>query len=279
MQTQMTERDKRLIVMLSLIVIIVGFGYWGIRPALKKTKTINKDYEKQKDIQEVNELKLNQLPIIEIDAESYDELVAEEQKNFYSIMTSSEIDRYFTNMALSHNLYAYDLSISIGSEPVGVNPYQYSNLAYAVASEGFEFSVDDTEDSSSDTTEDADDDVSPLEAMEDPYSYVPSIAFNSEIYGVDIGMRLSGKRSDLQALIDELSNSEKKILVRNFTWSEESRVVNEMPTEEGAEPETTLEVVSVLNINLTLYMCDTTSMDGSQVNNTDNMENTGDSEE
>ena len=52
----MTQRDKRLIVMLSLIVIIVGFGWWGIRPSIKNAKAYEKDYTKEKDLQEINEM-------------------------------------------------------------------------------------------------------------------------------------------------------------------------------------------------------------------------------
>ena len=47
MQTQMTERDKRLIVMLSVIVLVVGFGWWGIRPALKANKEMKTELEQQ----------------------------------------------------------------------------------------------------------------------------------------------------------------------------------------------------------------------------------------
>ena len=270
MQTQMTERDKRLIVMLSLIVIIVGFGWWGIRPALKSTKTVKKEYNQQKDLQEVNELKLSQLPMYQVEAEKYDEMVAEEQKNFYSIMTSGEIDRLFTDMALSHHLNSYDLSISIGREPTEVRPYQYSALAAQVENAATELAaqqqadMDETQDKK-DSTEAATE--AATEEVEDPFAYVPSIAYNSEIYAVDISMRLSGERKDLQALIDELSNSEKKILVRNFVWSEEITMGQPkqavVTTEENASADTeaedayTMHVTSVLNINLTLYMCDT----------------------
>ena len=270
MQTQMTERDKRLIVMLSLIVIIVGFGWWGIRPALKSTKNVNKEYAQQKDLQEINELKLSQLSIFQVEAERYDELVKEEQKNFYPIMSSSEIDKHFTDMALSHHLNAYDLSINIGKTPADVNPYQYSKLADQVATAAVELALseqqaEDDLDLPTNNKNKNQDTVS-TEEEEDPFSYIPSIAYNSEIYGVDIAMRLSGDREDLQAMIDEISHSEKKSLVRNFVWSEETSMISApepTPSAEDADsdepglPAATMRVTAVLNINLTLYMCDT----------------------
>ncbi len=277
MQTQMTERDKRLIVMLSLIVIIVGFGWWGIRPSIKSARESNKEYEQQKAIQQINDMKLSQLPIYQVEAESYDELIEVEKEKYFPLMKSSEVDRYFTDMALAHNLYAYDLGINMGKEPVAVEPYQYSSLAAEVeaAAEQLEMMEDAASASGSSTASasgsstastsgssekkdagtDEESSTVSTEETEDPLAYEPSIAFNSEIYGVDINMRLSGKRSDLEGLIDELSKSEKRILVKNFVWSEE---VSRVETE-NADGETVsgLTSTSVLNVNLTLYMCDT----------------------
>ncbi len=266
----MTQRDKRLIVMLSLIVIIVGFGWWGIRPSIKNAKAYEKDYTKEKDLQEINEMKLMQLPMYQVEADKYDELVKEEQKNFYPIMTSSEIDRHFTDMALAHHLNSYDLSISIGKEPEQVKPYQFSSLAVLVEQAQTELSMaeqtreDEIEDLAKNKKKTTEEET--VEEEEDPFAYEPSIAYNSEIYGVNVSMRLSGDRNDLQALIDEISNSEKKTLVRNFVWSEETSVITSptpMPEAEAegdgeaALPTATMKVTAVLNINLTLYMCDT----------------------
>ncbi len=234
-----------MIVGLTLIVILVGFGWWGIRPALKKASEADKEYEKQSSIRDMNDLKLSQLPMLTVSEADYEAQMAEEKKNFYPMMRTSEIDRLFTDMALSHNLNAYDLSIDVDKAPTEVKPYQYSAMAYEVQNaENESVSAEDLE--------------TDAEGLTDPFAYVPSIAFNSEIYGVNIGMRLSGEREQLQAMIDELSNSEKRILVRNFIWSEQMSVDESALSTEGSEdgaPAYAMKVTSVLRINLTLYMC------------------------
>ena len=45
MQMTMTEKDKKLIVFLSIFVIIVAMGWWGIRPALKAAKETKEEIE------------------------------------------------------------------------------------------------------------------------------------------------------------------------------------------------------------------------------------------
>ena len=264
MQTQMTERDKKLIVMLSVLVLIVGFGWWGIRPALKSNKAMKAELEDQESLREINEMKLMNLPMYEVEAESYEELIAEERVNFFPIMASNEIDRYFTDMILSMGLSSYDLSIRVGTEPAPVEPYQYSKLADQVALESVELALG----SGLSTDEESDDSSSSGDELVDPFDYVSSSAFNSEIYGVDVTLRLAGDMNKLKALIDELSTSEKKLLIRNCVWSEEVSMVSDYANFDDSEdeddvPAAKMQSTTILNINLTMYMCDQTdSSDG-----------------
>ena len=272
MQTQMTERDKRLIVMLSIIVLVVGFGWWGIRPALKANKEMKEELEQQESEREINEMKLANLPMYEAEAASYEELIAEERVNFFPIMASNEIDRYFTDMILSKGLSSYDLTIKVGAEPVPVEPYQYSKLADQVALEAIELELGNTlstdeNSKESEDSEDSEDSESSGDGLEDPFAYTSSLAFNSEIYGVDVTLRLAGDIDKLKALIEELSTSEKKLLVRNCVWSEEISMVNDYSgysssddeeEDEDDAPVALMKSTTVLNINLTMYMCDQT---------------------
>ena len=261
MQTQMTEKDKKLIVMLSVIVLIVGFGWWGIRPALKSSKEMKTELEQQESEREINEMKLANLPMYEAEASSYEELIAEERVNFFPIMASNEIDRYFTDRILSKGLSSYDLTIRVGAEPVSVEPYQYSKLADQVALEAVELELGNVVD---DDSED-DDTSSEEQESEDPMAYTSSVAFNSEIYGVDVSLRLAGDMDKLMSFIEELSTSEKKLLVRNCVWSEEISMVNDYrgynsisDDSEDEELVPMMKSTTVLNINLTMYMCDQT---------------------
>ena len=243
MQVQMTERDKRLVVILSIIVIVVGFGWWGIRPAIKNNTAMSKELEEQEELMQVNETKLAKLFMYESEAESYNEQIALEKVNYFPMMSSSEIDRLFTNMILDRGLSAYDLSIRSSNTPVPVEPYQYSVLAGIVAEEAER--IKNESESSIDGV--------------DPFEYASSPAYNSEIYGVDVTLRLAGEMDNLKGLIEDISKSEKLLLVRNCVWSEQVSRVNEFVAgEDGEEGEyvPTMKTTTVLNVNLTLYMCD-----------------------
>ncbi len=242
MQVQMTERDKRLIVILALIVIVVGFGWWGIRPALKNIMKMGTELEEQQELMQVNDTKLSKLFMYESEAESYKEMMIGEKKNYFPMMSSNEIDRLFTNMVLDRGLSAYDLSIRTGKTPVAVEPYQYSALAQVVAEEAERIK---NEGSSLDGSS----------SEGDPFEYSSSPAYNSEIYGVDVSMRIAGDMEELKQLIEDISKSEKLLLVRNCVWTEQVSMVNTYDAE-SEEHVPMMESTTVLNINITLYMCD-----------------------
>lgn len=248
MQTQMTERDKRLIVILSIIVLVVGFGWWGIRPALKNNKKMQAEVEKQQELMIINDAKLSKLFMYESEAESYEELIAEEREHYFPMMSSSEIDRYFTNMILDRGLSAYDLSIRVGSKPAPVEPYKYSAMAELIAQEAAEASQKSSSSKKNDEEE-------------DPFDYESSHSYNSEIYAVDLSMRLAGDMEDLKGFIEDLSKSDKLLLVRNCVWSEQVSMVNDYSnydseTGEGGEFEPLMITTTVINMNVTMYMCD-----------------------
>ena len=92
MQLNMTQRDKKLLVMLSIFVIVVCIGYWGIYPVIKDIADINKDMQKQQDLQSVNELKLAQVPMMEADNESWEAEIQTAREQFFPTMSSAEID-------------------------------------------------------------------------------------------------------------------------------------------------------------------------------------------
>ncbi len=238
MQVQMTERDKRLIVILTIVVLIVGFGWWGIRPAIRDNAELKEELEEQEDLRVINEQKLSKLLMYEAEADSYAELINEEKKHFFPLMTSSEIDRYFTNMILDSGMESYDLNMRIGSAPVKVEPYAHSALARLVeeAREG-EKGGEKTE--------------------SDPFEYESGPAFNSEVYGVDVALRLAGDMMTLKWFIEDLSDSENLLLIRNCVWTTEN-IMNRVQEDpgDGEEDIPLMSSRTVLNINLTLYMCD-----------------------
>ena len=263
MQTEMTERDKRLIVALSIFVIVVAIAYWGIRPALKDIKAINKDIEEQQEIEKINEKKLSMLSLYQAMQEEYLAEVDTKTEQFYPMMNSDEIDKLFTLEVLKRGFSSYDLAIAIDNMPVDMEPYMYSQLAAAIetgeSTDAYETvneesllpGADKTEDESEGKNEDKDSGES-----EDASELLPEDV-NTDIYSATVTMRLGGDKKALENYIDDLYKTDKKLLVNSYAWSED--VTIDAADAERAlyveeEGGVNVNVETVLDISVTIYM-------------------------
>ena len=69
MKTNMTERDKKLLVGMLIAVIIVAIGYWGIIPQVKAFNELETKIEKEEETQKINKLKISNTSLIEMQAD------------------------------------------------------------------------------------------------------------------------------------------------------------------------------------------------------------------
>ena len=95
MKLEMTQKDKNLLIMLSIFVIVVCIGYWGIYPVVKEIVKTNKEIVTQEETQEENELKLTQVPMMEADNEKFLDQIQGVRESFFPMMQSAEIDKYY----------------------------------------------------------------------------------------------------------------------------------------------------------------------------------------
>jgi hypothetical protein len=246
----MSERDKKLLVCLGVFVVIVCFAYWGIRPILKSVTEIDEQIEDDEDIQAMNDIKIAELPLIEKDVNQLESDIDAARGNYFSIMTSDEVDRYFTDMVLSYNLHSYDLTITMPETSCDLQPYQYS--------EKF-LKGDDEEESETDTshlsqieqvdevaTEEADEETDETEEEADEEEEVA----DNGIYVAEVTMRLGGQLSDLTKLINDLSGTDQKLRVSQYSYS----TVQSVQTGEDETYEVTED--RVLNMTVEIYMCE-----------------------
>lgn len=246
LEMQMTERDKKLLVFLAIFVIVVGLGYWGIRPIIMKIMDIDDEIVKQEDLSTIYELKIVELPAIEIDNEIFEEEIEKARKNYFEMLESNEVDKLMTGIALSYNLYCYDLSISMPSGTATSQAYKYS--------EKYESDRADAEMLAAQAEAE--------ELMRDSYEYDDlyedsfsvDYSFDDEltgVYEVGISMRLGGDEEDLQDFIDDYSNNDKEFLITSYNWSDTNQMTYDPETDEYL-----LVSDRILNISMKFYMCD-----------------------
>ena len=117
MKTNLTEKDKRLLLIMFIFVIVVGIGYWGILPQIKAYKELGGEIEKQEVLKSVNEQKVANVFFVEAQCEEYEEAMAADKEKFYDMMSEADIDRMLTTMAIKNGLEAFSFSINIPGSP------------------------------------------------------------------------------------------------------------------------------------------------------------------
>lgn len=237
MKTNMTERDKKLLVGMFLFVIIVAIGYWGILPQYKRYKKLETKIEQEEEEQKLNKMKIANLALIDMQAEEYEEKIAEKKDEFYQVMKSSEVDKMMTELASNRGLDIYELSFSMPGSPTARMAYQYSELydrqqemkkEYAKASD----EDSDSSKSKSDDKEDEDDDsdlksktasnksgtadlMNEMMGAEEG-GYQP----NTDIYAVPVTMTVGGDLEDLHSFINDIIGIDKRVLLVGYSWGE-----------------------------------------------------------
>ena len=278
MKTNLTEKDKRLLLIMFIFVVVVGIGYWGILPQIKKYRSMESEIEDQEVLKSVNEQKVANVIFVESQCEEYEAAMAENKEKFYDMMNEAQIDRMLTTMAIKNGLEAFSFSINIPDTPTDRKAYIYSDLyqqqlQYEEAQKlALEADIDrededllgtadgkDKKESKDKKDKDSDDKANEQE-MVDLFGDTETIGTNTDIYAAKVTFSLGGKEQDLHNFLNQIINSEKKILITSYSWGEyqtTKEVVN--PTvEEGEEGRITQEVVTSksLTISMEIYMCD-----------------------
>ncbi len=248
MKIELTERDKKLLTFMGVFVIVVIIGYYFIIPQLKKASEYEDEIAEQEIIKSVNETKIMQLPVVEVNNEELEKLIIGAKDNYYPMMDSEQIDRLVTNTVIEkYGLVSFDLSI--GEKTLtSLSPYMYSqktltgesdareralNAAAPIVSEDGMIMFADVAEGDSTGSEEA--------------NYTSTEA--TGIYMVPIQMRLSGNKDNITRLLDDLALSEKKLRLVDYTTDVEQIII---PHEDGTQE---IFTTDSLNISVELYMC------------------------
>ena len=128
MSFDLTEKDKKLLTALGVLVVVVLFLHFGIIPTAKKISVLNEDiYVATQDVQEI-ELKAARLPMEQFDNVDYQEKIDLYSSVFFEDLNCEDVDAILTGLAAEYGLYVYNMDINMYDES-GFAPYVYSDLA------------------------------------------------------------------------------------------------------------------------------------------------------
>lgn len=184
--SNLTSRDKKLLIFLAVFLLVVGLGAGVIYPIMEKTQEVADQLALAELEKLERELKVTMLPTMKKAVVAAKENLKDVQENFYSLMPSKDIDKLLTEMALSHTLVVTNLDIAmpLQSEYVSLISYplllsQYGGLAGDTKAEAAVF---------------------------------------SGVYSANVSMTMTGTRANLQSMLDQLTAMEPKLRVSAFGW-------------------------------------------------------------
>ncbi|MCR4813918.1 MAG: hypothetical protein K5879_03735 [Lachnospiraceae bacterium] len=286
MLKNISDKDFKLLLFMFLVVVIVGIGYWGIRPQLKAFNSMQEEIEEAEAEAELNDMKVMNMGFVSVMASDYEVKIKERRDEFYPIMKSSEVDQMMTSLAAGSNLEIFDLRFSMPKKPTERMAYKYSELYARQLQQKAEYEAKlmaDLDTSSSgdeweDLAEEAEADTKgkkkeskskedsgveeqvTLDIFGEADGYRP----NTDIYAVPVTMTVGGSKADLDRFINRLLSMDKRALVTGYSWGEYRYVVrrdamgNIIPS--TVDPEDGV-VRKTMTVRIELYMCDTTNLE------------------
>lgn len=272
MKSEMTEKDKKLLTFLVLIVVVVGIGYWGIKPQIQKINKINTLVSDEQDEKKENETKTNMLSSIELENDELTASIGDAEKKFYPVMSSDEIDNMLTGNALDLGLDCYELTIEMPDGPSSRQAYQYSKLYETQQAELASESTDDTsgsdtsgsDTSGSDTTTESVNvdsntsgstesgtDEKSSENGSSTESAESLSGGNTDIEAATATIVLNGDTKALQKYVNDIISSDKYIFLKSYTWGDDLNALDDGETASAGDAEKTARSIS---ITVEIYM-------------------------
>jgi len=279
MKSNMSQKDKRLLLFMFLFVVVVGIGYWGIIPQIKQYNKLEAEIEEQEALKSINEQKVANYIFVESQCDEFEANMAEDKEKFFDRMKEADVDKLLTNKALKYQLESLNLSIHIDSQPSARMAYRYSDLysqqiqwaeerkneAKALAQTDDDLLSGATDSKKSDKDDDKEDkeETSVEYEVVDIFGNTDTVGVNNDIYAARVTMTLGGEKANLRAFLQEIMDYDKEILITSFSWSEyrvqkpkDGLVITAENRNQLKARDYDVITVDALTITMELYMCD-----------------------
>ena len=243
LEMKFTERDKKLIVFLSLFLLIVGIGYFVVRPLYEKVGQLQAQADELELQVEQTQNYLVRLPQLRKVNEELQGQKRDELQIFYPYMESQELDKMITGLTLHESLGAKNLTITIPDEPYVITPFFLS-----VPQPDEEGQLSESEQAYEAETSGAA--AGQTDEAQTPDAQAGTDGSEQVLYVATLAVDATGTHEQLQAYIDLLSDDGEypAIQVNSYTWNRENTVGTD---ELGAFM---MQSGEALHIELSVYM-------------------------
>lgn len=134
MKVQLTQRDRKLLVFLGVMLAVVVIGYWGIRPLMKDTARLKEEIEVQKQIANDDTWKIEDYGFVKAQNEKLEKEIGELMETLTPLKSSAQIDKELTEMILKKNLKVTELILNMPKEDMVPKAYRYAESDTGVSS-------------------------------------------------------------------------------------------------------------------------------------------------
>lgn len=243
----MTEKDKKLLLILTVIVIIVGFTFLGIRPLVMNYMETKQELETAQKEQEINQTKEMMFSNLQEFNESLKTKTAEATADYYPILKSNEIDRLLTGLAVHNGLQAMNLDITMPEEELTLEPYGSSEDG---TTDGTAEGTTTEEPSMTESTYNVGGTTAAPQTDEESTAETQQTETPSTgIYAATAVMTIQGNRDAMSSMLNELTRNYPSIRITGYSWDSDTSATS---SGDNAMSVTTYDI---LNLNLEIYMC------------------------
>ena len=249
---ELTKRDKKLLILLGIILVVTGFVFLAIKPLAVRLKETKANLEKEEELREINQKKIS----LYSDLADYDDALHKKiEKNvedFYEMMTPEEIDRMLTDMALGYHLEARNLDIQIPEEEEKLEPYVFSEAAKnklendsgyeSISGAAGMYDVEAMMEEKSMLSEEAKD------TQEEETEAIEEDTLTFGIHTAQISMQLAGSEDNLKAMLENLLKKNKSLRLTGYSFDRNYNVYA------GEYLGSVVRTENVLNITMEIYM-------------------------
>lgn len=191
MTLTLTERDKKLLVILAVVALVAGLGAGVIYPLMNKAQDLQLELQDARIEKTEREAKVAKLPVVEQQQQTVYAEMEELQKDAYPVMPSLSIDRTLTSLAQARGADVKSLNIEMPEKQSYTSFPSYGQVLIAAAS-----------------------------GSSDGQSGESENATYRGIYTAHATMSLSGNRETLQSVIDQVQAEEPNFRITEFNWGQ-----------------------------------------------------------
>lgn len=210
---KLTNRDKKLLVALMCILLIVGFVQFAIRPLAAHIEEQSNEIT-QLDLQKQDmEMKILQAPAMEKNLTDMTTEFQQQADGFYTYMRNQEVDRIVTSIVLANGLSAVSSSITMPSNPLTIEYYVNSTSAQTGTDASNQESGQDT------SAEDAV--AAESGSSTDTTASAPATNETTAFYAPQVQITVQGSHGQVQGFIDDISNNYPAIRISSYSMSQQ----------------------------------------------------------